>query len=255
MSKLQRSKRIYPVTFTERKALRFLENEASRKSAKSRRTDGGSVRNYNPRAYPSYAKYHLSAMPKQTNSTMTWSWPQTSSSALAAGTYAEIGVVIMNGAYQPCAALSATSPEGFSKMMGFYTKCAVKNATVSFTVCNVTQPPTATGRTSMLIGSSVTTDNTSLSTAKNAIENGNSTHKFVGPDNGAETITHSIDIGKFLDVGNLQSGTDYMCTSSANPGQVVDSHLWIYNNSSVACSYTYLVTLTMYGTFYDPAQI
>jgi len=214
-----------------------------------------SIRSTSRAITPGYMKYHLAAVPNRQRHSLRWSHHGTVT--VAANTYSEIAVVIMNGAYQPCAALSATSPSGFFKLMAdFYTKAVVMNASIHVTMCNsivaraagVTQP-------SLMFGTSVTTNSTSLSTGQQAIQNGDSTYKMC-PIGQSNSVYQAIDIGKFLGVTDLEVGTDYNCTSAANPSQVVDAHVWVDNEDAVnqvVCDY--VVVLTLDTVFYDPTQI
>lgn len=242
------------VPFSERKAIRFIgENTEKRKMAAKRRNT--SIRSKVPMVAPNFMKFHLAAVPNRQRHNLRWAYH--GSISAAANSYTELAVVVLNGAYQPCAALSATSPSGFAKLMSdFYTKAVVMNAGLVVTVCNDIIPQAATVvQPSILFGSSVTTNSTTLSTAQQAIQNGHSCYKSC-PQGVVSTLSHPIDIGKFLGVKDLISGTDYNCTSAANPSQVVDSHVWADNRSStLACVLDVTIVLTLDVIFYDPNQI
>lgn len=204
---------------------------------------------------PGYMKYHLAAVPNRQRHSLRWAHHGTGS--LSAASYSELGVVILNGAYQPCAALSATSPSGFFKLMAdFYTKCVVMNASISVTIANsVVARAAAVTQPSLLFGTSVTTNNTTLATAQQAIQNGDSTFKVV-PSGDSATVYQAVSMTKFLGVNDLEVGVDYNCTSAANPSQVVTAHVWVDNRdgvSNVVLDYT--IVCTMDCIFYDPNQI
>jgi len=247
MSGLTRSRTVYVPAGNKRR------REASDTKTKARKNV--SIRSSSRAITPSYMKYHLAAVPNRQRHSLRWAYHGTAN--VAASTYSELGVVIMNGAYQPCAALSATSPSGFFKLMAdFYTKAVVMNASIAVTMCNNTIPQAAlTVQPSVLFGTSVTTNSTTLSTSQQAIQNGDSTYKAIVQGQQASTY-QAIDIGKFLGVTDLEVGVDYNCTSAANPSQVVDAHVWADNKSAAtAVNVDFTIVLTMDVIFYDPNQI
>lgn len=203
---------------------------------------------------PGYFKTHMGGFPQRFPETLRWAYASNAPYAVVAGTYQEVGVVLANSAYRPCAGLAATSAAGFAKWMAVYTKCYVKSARITvavvnqFTVANAIQP-------SITFGITGTTNSTTLGSYVQAIETGLVDSKMLGTGNDTGKVSWTVDIGKFLSRDDVTDTSDLYCQAAADPAQLVTGHLWFYNNSATNANTNLNITVDLECIFVDPLPV
>jgi len=212
---------------------------------------GTSTKSKNRTLKKNYFKHHITAFPQHMTETIRYAFATTTQS-LAASTYAE-QPIILNGPYEPDAALTATQPAGFAKMMAVYTKCAVKAAKITITF---QQANNGGVYGNLMVGCTITTNATSLGTFAGAVDPGLVSYAGLSGSPRTRVITMDCDIQKFLGVNNLKDAAgDYACTVSANPNQIVVAHIWLYNQYGATTLYNFAVVVDFVCDFYDPVPV
>jgi len=166
-------------------------------------------------------------------------------------TYAE-NVAILNGPYDPDAALGGESATGFAKLMAFYSKCFVIRArwrvNVSNTGSSSNLPP---ADSNLIVGATVSTNSSSLSGVTQAITTGISQYNMIAANPDTCQFEGVVDIGAFVNKPQVLDDPDFFCTSSSNPSQVICLHTWA--ESTGAAGYMpYLVLVEFDCVFTDP---
>lgn len=197
-----------------------------------------------------YFSSHIGGFPQRYNETLRFANAPGVVVALGASAYSEAAVVVLNGTYRPCTGLSATAAAGFDKLMAIYTKCYVRAARIKMSACLM---PTTVS--SIVVGITGTTNSTTLGTYALAVEAGFEKHLLLGPNTDSGSVSVSVDIGKYLGRDLLTNTSDLYCTTSANPSQVVDAHLWFQNNTATACTYTFTIEVDYDCVFTDPLPV
>lgn len=196
---------------------------------------------------PSYFKTHLGGFPQRMTQTLRYA--TLSNGSLLGGVYTEPTVIVLNGIYDPDAALGGGQPAGYAKLMAVYTKCFVRAAKMTVQITNTTNG----NLLPIQVGITLSTFSTAMTYAT-AAQYGMVTQKVVGinPDN--VYLNQSVDCNKFFAVDDLLDNTAYNCTVSANPAQIVCGHLWMYGNYSgvSTASFAYTLTVDFDCIFTDP---
>jgi hypothetical protein len=167
--------------------------------------------------------------------------------------YTETAVQILNGPYDPDAALGGLSAAGFAKYMALYSKCFVLGAKVRvkgvLTGAGYNGPPLS----AVLVGYTITTNTSSLTSTTNAIQAGLCSYQLVNVNPDRFEFNLSIDVAKFVDKPDLLDDNQFFCTSSANPAQVIAGHLWYLCPAAAgATTINYIVEVEMDCVFTDP---
>jgi hypothetical protein len=190
---------------------------------------------------------HIGGFPQSQRDTLNWVAKGTQNNN--ASIYAE-NVVILNGPYDPDAALGGLSAAGFAKYMAIYTKCFVLAVRYRVHFNNVSN------QVAITCGTTVTTNSTSLSSDVNAIQSGLCDYSqcYANPDH--RVFNSSLDIAKFIDKPDILDDPQFFCTPSANPTQIVCLHIWSQNqNSSVQQFVDYIVEVSFDCVFTDPITV
>jgi hypothetical protein len=190
---------------------------------------------------------HIGGFPQSQRDTLNW----VAKGALnnMGSIYAE-NVVILNGPYDPDAALGGLSAAGFAKYMAIYTKCFVLGVRYRLNFTNVSIGAAT------IVGGTVTTNTSSLTTDVNAIQSGLCEYSlcYTSPD--SRRFDSSLDIAKFIDKPDLLDDPQFFCTPSANPSQVVCLHIWSQNQNSVTQQFVdYVVEVSFDCVFTDPITV
>ncbi len=132
------------------------------------------------------------------------------------GAYGEF-FLTLNDAYN-----GGTSAAGYSKYMAFYSKCFVVGARVLYKFANTTA-----SKAPVVVMCTITTNTSSLSTAKQAIDNGYCDWRVVSssPDNGV--LQHTVDTGRYLHKSKVLDDPQLFSTASAGPAQVIVAHIGV----------------------------
>jgi hypothetical protein len=182
-----------------------------------------------------------------------------SQSMSIAGTYYEPVVLYLNSPYYPAPAIGTASANGFVKWMAFYSKCYATSARIRIQFANASPSflgTTSSQPTTILVGTVVTTNATSLASSNYAINQGLSQYKVLQSSPDTYTFEQSINISRFVDKPDILDDPQYFCTSSAGPTQVVCLHLFSQvlasSVSASAGSLVYTAEITYDCTFLDP---
>lgn len=195
-----------------------------------------------------YFKTHLGGFPQRYTQSLRYA--TVGSGSLAGGNYAEATVIVMNGAYDPDAALGGGQPGGFAKLMAVYTKCYVRSSKMTVVINNTTNGSPLPQQWGITLST--------LTSAMNyltATQSGMVVEKSLGFNPDQITLTQSVDCGKFFSVDDLLDGsTQYCCTASGNPTQLIAGHLWLYSNYAAGSTgyFAYTVTVDFDCIFADP---
>jgi hypothetical protein len=183
----------------------------------------------------------------------TLSWVTQSFATLTAGLYSEPVVVVMNSPFDPDNAVGGTSAQGFAKYMALYSKCFTLQSRIRirYALAGITAsggPPTSSG----IIGCTITTNNTSLSSVANAIEQGLCDYHVhnVNPD--SNSLELGVNISKFVNKPDLLDDPQFFCTASANPSQLICAHFWGNPTLATNISMTYVIEVEFDAVFTDP---
>jgi len=136
----------------------------------------------------------------------------------ATGGYQEAAFTINSG-YHIDGSLDAT---GYDKYMAFYSKCFVVASRVLVRGVVIDNATTE----GVVVGCTVSTNNTSFAALSPAIENGMADWEVVFNVPDRFVLNQSVDVKKFLHKPNVLDDPQLFCTASALPGQVVDAHFW-----------------------------
>ena len=223
--------------------------------APSKRTGAVSIRANSRYLSPTYLRNHIAGIAQRQRVPLVWTAPIVATT-IAALTFTDLQVVTLNGAYQPCSTLSATSPAEFAKLMAIFTKCYVMQAKVTYRITSVCSNVANAQDPIILVTSSIQTTAGALTTYAQATQGGLS--KTQRTTNGFTAfITQTIDIAKYMGMSSstLVGDTEYACTSGANPSQIVCSHLCLNNLTNAAAIYGGDVEVVLDCMFCDPTTI
>jgi hypothetical protein len=159
-------------------------------------------------------------------------WHTQSGGAYPSLTYKEFLVVILNSPYDPDNAIGGTSAQGYAKYMAFYSKCFVLGARLKVKGIRASVGNAGIPSGTTTCGATITTNTTSLGSVDSAIQDGLCDYEMVGvnPDRTYQEL--SVDIAKFVDKPDLLDDSQFFCTSSANPSQLIVAHIWGINFSA-----------------------
>lgn len=170
-----------------------------------------------------YLALHVAGIEPAHRETLSWSYQTTAGLAVA---FTDQQQVLLNSPYDPDVALGGTSANGFAKWMAFYSKCTVlgARAKVKFALTGSTIEGIPTEASA--IGVTITTNSTALTSIPAAVSAGLCDYRImnVNPDSGVLNL--GVDISKFVDKPDILDDSQYFCTATANPNQVVVLHLW-----------------------------
>lgn len=191
---------------------------------------------------------HIGSTPQRARRTLTWSVTPGLYS-VAALTYSEPAVTLLNSPYDPDAALGGVSAMGFAKMMTFYSKCFTLGARVTVRVVS----SDTSDAFPIVCGLTITTNSNTLASVYGATTVGICAYDVVGNSPDHRRFTLGVDIGRFLDKPIVLDDPQLFCTSVANPGQVIVSHFWAYNgNLTTATNLFYTLEVEYDVVFTDP---
>jgi hypothetical protein len=198
-----------------------------------------------------FLRTHISGVPQHQRDTLVFAYA--SSVPGVTGTFSEAGIFNLNSAYDPNGSTSAAQPAGYAKYMTFYSKCYVVAARIKVKMCayinaSEIQPPNVLGVTISTLGSS-------LSTYTQAIEIGLCDWSVVQYSPDFHQFTESIDVAKFLFRSKVIDDPQLFSTVSANPGQLITAHLWSYpliSSSQGIANICYGVEIEQECIFSDP---
>jgi hypothetical protein len=214
------------------------------KSAQSRKKGGGGdrdarwqpqsastavTRSYNvpPR---NYLKENFGGITPSIRRTLVWH--EQTGGALPSNSYKEFAVIVLNSPYDPDNAVGGTSAQGFAKYMAFYSKCFVLGARIKVKGVRAQALNAGPAVGSVVCGLTVTTNNTSLGAVDAAIQDGLCDYQFCGANPDRTHAEIGVDIAKFVDKPDLLDDSQFFCTSSSNPSQLVCAHIWALNISA-----------------------
>jgi len=183
----------------------------------------------------------------------TLAWNVTSNGTIPSNTYTESAVVILNSPYDPDNALGGVSASGFAKYMAIYSKCfaIAARAKVKFATSGANGEGVPTGVN--VIGATITTSVSALSSLYNAIDAGLCDYQIhnINPDRGELNL--AVDIAKFVNKPDILDDSQFFCTASSNPSQVVALHLFSNGLSLLATTvYTFVIEVEFDCVFTDP---
>jgi hypothetical protein len=229
-----------------------LKRKATRQRAKARNMDTGNTNLVVSNIPRNYLRDHVSGVSQSLRRTLAWA-VSTGISSTVAGTYTELSVTILNGAYDPDAALGGTQPAGFAKYMQLYSKCFVTQARMKvrgrISGAGFAGPPTNT----FVIGAAITTSSSAIAGIDQAIYCGLSQYDVVNVNPDKFNFDLSVDVAKFVDKPFILDDPQFFCTTGANPSQVIAGHIWYYNNGVLTTStISYVIEVEMDCTFTDP---
>lgn len=168
------------------------------------------------------------------------------------GSYLEAGSIVMNGPFEPCAALSINPATGYAKQMQFYTKCFVLGARINVTFTN----DLSTGATPPValvnVGLTITTSVTPLVSEVVATTAGLCQFGPLGSSPDTRKFTETIDTGKFLNKPIVLDDPQLFGTGSSLPSQLIVAHPWMVNKASVPTACFFTIQLVMDCVFTDP---
>lgn len=224
-------------------------------NANAKKTRAVSIRPNSRFLSRSYLNYHLGGIAQHQRVPLVWAFPIVATT-IAALTFTDLQVVTLNGAYQPCAGLSATSPGEFAKLMAIFTKCYVINAKVTYRITSVSTNTNATQDPIIIAISSIQTGAGALTTYQQATQGG-LVKTAVTTNGNTAYITQTCDIAKYMGMASatLVGDTEYACTSGANPSQIVCSHLCLNNLTNASAVYAGDVQVVLDCMFTDPTTI
>jgi len=248
-----RRKRIAP-TYLGASKKKYTKKQTVAASQNRSTTKNVSIASYAPSLRSNWFKTHIGGFPQRMKETIRYAY--SNSSSVAFSTYAEPIVMVMNGTYDPDAALGGGQPAAFTKLMAVYTKCYVKAAKITVKYTPLPQTNNVVDSIPWLVGITITTNGTSLGGYQNAIQGGLVTWHQVMQSPDTITLTQSVDIGKFLSVDDIMDGSSFYNTNAANPTQIVVAHGWVYNLSGGTSGYMqYSLTVDFECIFADPTLI
>jgi hypothetical protein len=201
---------------------------------------------------------NVSGIKQHCRQKLTYTFSASQSMSIA-GTYYEPVVLYLNSPYYPAPAIGTASSNGFVKWMQFYSKCYATSARVRIVASNASPSflgTTSSQPTTILVGTVVTTNATSLSSSSYAINQGLSQYRVIQYSPDTWTFDQSINISKFVDKPDILDDPQYFCTSSAGPTQIVCLHLFSQvlasSVSALSGSLVYTAEITYDCTFLDP---
>lgn len=198
-----------------------------------------------------YLQEHVAGIQQSIRRTLTWSYFGTTT--LAAQTYTELGVVVLNSPFDPDAALGGLSATGFAKYMAFYSKCFTLGSRLKVKVALAAGSDEGASPQSAAVGLTITTNSTSLGSVAAAVEAGLCDYRVINQNPDSAVLTVAVDIAKFLDKPNVLDDNQLFCTSGANPGQVVDAHFWASTVGPLTTTtVSYILECEMDVVFTDP---
>lgn len=128
----------------------------------------------------------------------------------------------VNDLFDPTSAIGADQPRGFDQLALLYQRYRVRNAKVNIQVCN--QNTVATGAS--IVGFQFTDSSTAPTVFTDAIEQGYSVWKLIGPGlDGVANLTMSVDVAKFKGKSILDDELSALTTAA--PADVLYCHMFI----------------------------
>lgn len=206
------------------------------------------------RNVPALARSSLGILGVKPTLRETLGWAGTSAPALGMNTFADLQQIILNSPYDPDAALGGISARGFAKLMALYSKAFVigANITADFSLGGGAGGG-GVPQASHVVGITITTLATPLTSIVQAMELGYTEHRLVNDNPDSVRFALSVDIANFLSKPDVLDDPQLFCTSGANPGQVVVAHLWVQNMSLTTATGVTTCAVVNYETvFTDP---
>ncbi len=199
-----------------------------------------------------YLRTHMPGVPQSLQLTCSYS-TSTDSGALAANTYTEPQVFVMNGAFKPDNAGTGDSVTGYTKYMAFFSKCFVRAARIKVRYAIAGASGQGIPLQPLIFGVTVTTNNTTLGSIDKAIEAGLCDYALrnAHPDSGILTV--GVDVAKFVNVPEILNNPDWYGNSSSNPAQLIFAHVWCQSLAALATQHVFFtVEIEMDCIFVDP---
>ncbi len=182
----------------------------------------------------------------------TLTWVYNAVPVITAGLYSEAIVVKLNSPYDPDAAVGGASAQGFAKYMQLYSKSFTlqARARIKFSVngaAGAGVPATGT-----IVGMTITTNLTTLSSISNAVEQGLCDYRVLNqcPDSGQLDL--AVNVSKFVNKPDLLDDPQFFCTSGADPSQLVCLHFWNTGVGASNSTLSYVIEVEMDTVFTDP---
>jgi hypothetical protein len=198
-----------------------------------------------------YLSTHVAGVQPSIRRTLAWN---VSNNSPISSAYGESAVVILNSPYDPDNALGGVSASGFAKYMAIYSKCfaVAARAKVKFSIAG----PSNTGVTTTpcCIGATITTSVGAIGSLFSAIDAGLCDYQChnINPDRGVLNL--AVDVSKFVDKPDILDDSQFFCTASSNPSQVIALHVWSSNYGLVPTTDTfqYIIEVEFDCVFTDP---
>jgi hypothetical protein len=198
-----------------------------------------------------FLQHHVAGVDQSIRRTL--SWVAINSTALTAGAYTEPTVVLLNSPFDPDTALGGASAQGFSKYMGFYSKCYALGARASVKYAQSGASATGGSPSVVVAGMTITTNTATLSGVVNAIQQGLCDYKLMNANPDSHELTLSVDFSKFVDKPDILDDPQWFCTASANPAQLICLHVWAQDLGVTAGNnFNFTVEVEMDCVFTDP---
>lgn len=199
-----------------------------------------------------YIKTHMPGVAQSLQTTLSFS-TSTDSGALAANTYTEPQVFILNGAFKPDNAGTGDSMTGYTKYMAFYSKCFVRAGRIHVKFRATGASGQGIPLQPLIFGVSISTLVNSLGAIDKAIEGGLCDYRLinVNPDGGEVSV--GVDVARFANVPEILNNPDWYGDSGLNPAQKIFAHIWCQSLAALATQHVFFtVEIEMDCIFTDP---
>jgi len=221
----------------------------SRSRTKSRK--GKSSLTTGPHVPPrNYLSRNVAGVHQKLKETLTW--VAFGSASTGPSSFYDQYTIILNGPYSPDASIFGTSATGFAKYMAFYSKCYVHGARVKVRMASLSESGTVIYDTPLITGVTITTNSTALTSVPQAIQTGLCMYEVGCSNPDRYKFEQSVDIAKFVGIDDIMDNSQYFCTSSANPTQIIAAHVWTYGAGGGTVTSTVVLEVEFDVTFTDP---